>query len=64
LTTRGILRDMEDELLSTREVAKRLKLCRVTVQRLMRRGEIPAVKVGRSWRVRRSALEDRLRDAR
>jgi excisionase family DNA binding protein len=55
---------MEDELLSTREVAKRLKLCRVTVQRLMRRGEIPAVKVGRSWRVRRSALEDRLRDAR
>jgi excisionase family DNA binding protein len=38
-------------LLTTREVAARLRLNVEVVRRKLRRGEIPAVKVGRLWRI-------------
>ncbi|WP_082939354.1 helix-turn-helix domain-containing protein [Mycobacterium sp. 852002-30065_SCH5024008] len=44
--------------LSAREVQEALGLdCIETVWRLIRRGELPAAKVGRIWRVRREAVE-------
>lgn len=49
------------DLLTVAEAAAILRLHPVTVQRLLRRGELPGVRVGRQWRIRRTDLDDRLR---
>ena len=53
--------DRLDTLLSTEEVAEYLGLGQATVYRWCREGSLPAVKIGRRWRVRRSALEEFVR---
>ena len=50
-----------DTLLSTEEVAEYVGLGQATVYRWCREGSLPAVKIGRRWRVRRSALEEFVR---
>jgi excisionase family DNA binding protein len=45
------------DILTVQEVAKMLGLSEVTIYRLAKKGEIPARKVGRSWRFSRSAIE-------
>ena len=53
--------DQLDTLLSTEEVAEYLGLGQATVYRWCREGSLPALKIGRRWRVRRSALEEFVR---
>ena len=48
---------MESELLSVEEVTRILKISRATVQRWCRGGELPAVKIGKSYRIRREDLD-------
>ncbi len=48
----------ESELLDAREAAVYLKLNEQTVRRLAREKQIPAFKVGGSWRFKRSSLEE------
>ncbi len=48
---------MSDEILTLDEVASFLKGGKRTVYRLAAAGEIPAFKLGGSWRFRRSELE-------
>ena len=45
-----------EPLLSDTQAGKILGLHPKTIQRLARRGEIPAVRIGRYWRFRASAL--------
>jgi excisionase family DNA binding protein len=45
------------ELLTIKEVAEILKVRPATVKRLIKSG-LPAHRVGRSWRVERTALEE------
>ncbi len=45
-----------DEVMTTEEAASFLKVSTKTVLRQARAGELPAAKVGRSWRFRRSQL--------
>lgn len=52
---------MEEELLSTEEVAGYLGVGPVTVWRWCREGVLPCAKIGRSWRIRRSAVEEFVR---
>lgn len=40
-----------DEYLTLDEVAQKLKISRVTVYRMVHRKEIPAIKLGKAWRV-------------
>jgi excisionase family DNA binding protein len=47
----------DDELLTTGEMATRLKVTRQTVQRLISAGKLVASRVGREWRVKRSELD-------
>lgn len=49
---------MDDELLTTKEVEQLVRLNRVTIYRLIREGEFPAIKVGGQWRFPRAAIED------
>lgn len=48
---------MNQRLLTAAEVADQLRVSTMTVYRLIRRGELPAVRVGRNYRVRARDLE-------
>lgn len=45
------------------EAAEFLRISRTTMLRLLKRGDIQAVKVGGQWRILRSALDDYLSGA-
>lgn len=54
--------DKPDPIMTIEETAEYLSLHPLTIRRLAREGEIPAFKVGRQWRVRRSILDQWLTD--
>ena len=47
----------EGEVLTTEELAQYLKLPESTVRQLVREGRIPGIKVGRSWRFHKAAID-------
>ncbi len=49
--------DDVDKIMTIEEVARYLSLHELTVRRLAREGGIPAFKVGRQWRVKKSLLD-------
>lgn len=49
--------DAESEILTLEEAAAYLKAGKRTIYRLAQRGEIPAFKLGGTWRFRRSELD-------
>lgn len=49
--------DAETEILTLEEVAAYLKAGKRTVYRLAQKGEIPAFKLGGTWRFRRGELD-------
>jgi excisionase family DNA binding protein len=53
----------EMRFLTVAEVALLMRVSRMTVYRLVHSGELPAVRVGRSFRVPERAVHDYLRDA-
>jgi excisionase family DNA binding protein len=50
------IREME-AFLTTEEVLSYLKITPRTIYRLIRSGELPAVRIGRQWRFRRADLD-------
>lgn len=48
------------DFMTVAEVAKVMRVSKMTVYRLVHSGELPAVRVGRSFRVRQSAVHDYL----
>ena len=52
-----LMTDTDGEILTLDEVAAYLKAGKRTVYRLAQRGEIPAFKLGGTWRFRRSELD-------
>lgn len=55
---------LADHLLTPAEVIAYLRVNVRTAYRLMRTGELPAVRVGRQWRVRQTDLDSWLRQDR
>lgn len=51
------------DLLDVEDVSEHLGVGRVTIYRWCREGRLPCMKVGKSWRIRRDALEDFLRSS-
>src|SRR5215213_8750292 len=51
----------QDDLLGVAEVAGYLGVGEVTIYRWCREERLPCLKIGKSWRIRREALEDFLR---
>jgi excisionase family DNA binding protein len=49
--------------LTVAEVAAMMRVSKMTVYRLVHNGELPAVRVGRSFRVPEQAVHDYLRDS-
>ena len=55
--------NLDPKFLTVAEVAEVMRVSKMTVYRLVHAGTLPAVRVGRSYRVPRSAIDDYLRDA-
>ena len=53
----------EVKFLTVAEVAQVMRVSKMTVYRLVHSGELPAVRVGRSFRVPEQAVQEYLRDA-
>ena len=53
----------EVRFLTVAEVATVMRVSKMTVYRLVHNGELPAVRVGRSFRVPEQAVHDYLRDS-
>ncbi|RJK96076.1 helix-turn-helix domain-containing protein [Vallicoccus soli] len=62
-TPRGDRPLSEVVFLTVAEVAAVMRVSKMTVYRLVHAGELPAVKVGRSYRVPEQAVHDYLRGA-
>jgi len=45
------------EFMTVAEVAERLRVSERTVRQLIMRGELPAIKIGKEWRIARAELE-------
>jgi excisionase family DNA binding protein len=55
---------MNEKLLTPEQVAERLQVTERTVYSWLRRGKLPALKLGRLWRIRPDDLETFLENAR
>ena len=53
----------EVRFLTVAEVASIMRVSKMTVYRMVHNGDLPAVRVGRSFRVPERAVQDYLRDA-
>ena len=53
----------EVKFLTIAEVASMMRVSKMTVYRLVHNGELPAVRVGKSFRVPEKAVDDYLRGA-
>ena len=45
------------EYLTIKEAAEKLKLAKITIYRMARRGQLPAVKLGKAWRISNIKLQ-------
>lgn len=48
----------DNEIMTVSEVAEYFKISEVTTYKLVQEGKIPAFKIGRHWRVKRSDLSE------
>src|ERR671914_345014 len=56
-----MVRPLDKDLLSAEDIAELMGVKETTVWRWCREGNLPCLKVGKHWRIRREALEDFLR---
>jgi excisionase family DNA binding protein len=54
--------DADDRLLTVREVADAMRVSNMTVYRLIRAGDLKAIRVGRNFRIRESDVDRFLDD--
>lgn len=48
--------NLESEILTVEEVARYLRMSKLTVYRLLQEGKIPSFKVGKQWRLKKQDL--------
>lgn len=47
-----------DEILTLEEFAQIMKVSKITVYRMIKNGQVPAVKFGKSWRINNTIIKD------
>lgn len=58
----GLARDFEEPLLTVGEVARIMRVSNMTVYRLIKSGQLGAIRVGKNYRLRRKDVERYLTD--
>lgn len=53
----NVIRSLTDPLWTVEDVATYLKLQPETIRSMARRGELPAIKLGKVWRFQRNAID-------
>jgi excisionase family DNA binding protein len=53
----GVFMLRDDQLMTVREVAEHMRVSTMTVYRLIKAGELSAVRVGKNFRIRESDLQ-------
>jgi excisionase family DNA binding protein len=48
----------KNEIMTTKEVAEYLRLTEATIYKLAQAGEVPALKLGRTWRFKRELIDE------
>ena len=51
-----------EEIYTIKDIADKLKVCVNTVRTLVKSGRLPAIKVGRQWRITSTDLQDYLEE--
>jgi excisionase family DNA binding protein len=51
----------KNRLLTIKELSEYLDLAEITVYRLAQRGELPGIKIGKSWRFRKARVNEWIR---
>ena len=59
---RSFAPNLEDRLLTVAEVADTMRVSNMTVYRLIKSGQLPALRVGKSYRLRRADVNQFLAD--
>ena len=49
---------LQEQFVTVDELAEQLKVSQRTIQRIVERKEIPAIRIGRQWRFRREWVEE------
>ncbi len=49
---------IKNEIMTAKEVAEYLRLTEATIYKLAQAGEIPALKLGRTWRFKRELIDE------
>ena len=49
---------VDSEIMTVDEVAEYLKLSKITIYKLAKKGELPAFRIGNSWRFHRAKIEE------
>jgi excisionase family DNA binding protein len=57
-----VARDFEEPLLTVGEVAQIMRVSNMTVYRLIKSGQLAAIRVGKNYRIRRKDVERYLTD--
>ncbi|MQB01717.1 MAG: helix-turn-helix domain-containing protein [Actinobacteria bacterium] len=57
-----LARDFEEPLLTVGEVARIMRVSNMTVYRLIKSGQLAAIRVGKNYRIRRRDVEHYLTD--
>jgi excisionase family DNA binding protein len=57
-----LARDFEEPLLTVGEVARIMRVSNMTVYRLIKSGQLAAIRVGKNYRIRRNDVERYLTD--
>lgn len=50
--------DNQDDYLTLEQVAEKLQLSKITIYRMVNSKQLPAVKIGRSWRISSKKLAE------
>jgi len=50
--------DNQDDYLTLEQVAEKLQLSKITIYRMVNTKQLPAVKIGRSWRISSKKLAE------
>ena len=53
---------MSEKLMTVKQVSKYLQMNRMSIYKLARKGEIPAVKIGSEWRFKKELIDNMVRE--
>jgi excisionase family DNA binding protein len=58
VAVRKLMRDILAQIMTTKEMAKYLRLHQITICKLSKEGKIPSIRIGRVWRFDKEVIDE------